>query len=71
MTLSGCARATRASDRRAVERGDIDLNLCKQVERNLERPRTEAQDAATFVIFIAWFDIQGATQHKTQYGALA
>lgn len=26
----------------AVERGDIDVNPCKQVKRNLERPRTEA-----------------------------
>ncbi|SDY52941.1 hypothetical protein SAMN05518669_11326 [Variovorax sp. YR634] len=26
----------------AVERGDIDVNPCKQVKRNLERPRTGA-----------------------------
>lgn len=27
----------------AVERGDIDVNPCKQVKRNLERPRPRHQ----------------------------
>lgn len=44
----------------AVERGDIDLNPCKQVKRNLERPRTEAPDPETFATFIAWLNAQGA-----------
>ena len=29
----------------AVERGDIDVNPCKSVRRNKERPRTEAPEA--------------------------
>lgn len=43
----------------AVERGDIDVNPCKQVKRNLERPRTEAPDPETFDAFIAWLNTQG------------
>ncbi|MBB1599938.1 tyrosine-type recombinase/integrase [Variovorax sp. UMC13] len=43
----------------AVERGDIDVNPCKQVKRNLERPRTEAPDPDTFDAFIAWLNTQG------------
>lgn len=43
----------------AVERGDIDVNPCKQVKRNLERPRTEAPEPETFAAFIAWLNGQG------------
>lgn len=43
----------------AVERGDIDVNPCKQVKRNLERPRTEAPDPAEFAAFIGWLTRQG------------
>lgn len=43
----------------AVERGDIDVNPCKQVKRNLERPRTEAPEPETFAAFIAWLNTQG------------
>lgn len=43
----------------AVERGDIDVNPCKQVKRNLKRPRTEAPDPETFDAFIAWLNTQG------------
>lgn len=43
----------------AVERGDIDVNPCKQVKRNLERPRTEAPEPETFTAFLAWLNIQG------------
>lgn len=43
----------------AVERGDIDVNPCKQVKRNLERPRTEAPEPAEFANFIQWLGTQG------------
>ncbi|MFZ3120049.1 MAG: tyrosine-type recombinase/integrase [Variovorax sp.] len=43
----------------AVERGDIDVNPCKQVKRNLERPRTEAPEPETFAAFISWLNTQG------------
>lgn len=43
----------------AVERGDIDVNPCKQVKRNLERPRTEAPEPESFAAFIAWLNTQG------------
>ncbi|WP_164547958.1 hypothetical protein [Variovorax beijingensis] len=43
----------------AVERGDIDVNPCKQVKRNLERPRTEAPEPETFAAFLAWLNTQG------------
>ncbi|WP_295539163.1 tyrosine-type recombinase/integrase [uncultured Pseudacidovorax sp.] len=43
----------------AVERGDIDSNPCKQVKRNLERPRTEAPDPESLARFIAWLEAQG------------
>jgi integrase len=43
----------------AVERGDIDVNPCKQVKRNLERPRTEAPEPETFAAFLAWSNPQG------------
>lgn len=42
----------------AVERGDIDVNPCKQVKRNLERPRTEAPEPETLDAFIAWLSTQ-------------
>ncbi|WP_093079328.1 hypothetical protein [Variovorax sp. OV084] len=45
----------------AVERGDIDVNLCKQVKRHLERPRTEAPEPETFPALLAWLNTQGAT----------
>ncbi len=44
----------------AVERGDIDVNPCKQVKRNLERPRTEAPEPRELACFIAWLTKQGA-----------
>lgn len=43
----------------AVERGDLDLNPCKQVKRNLERPRTEAPEPSDLARFIAWLSGQG------------
>jgi integrase len=43
----------------AVERGDIGVNPCKQVKRNLERPRTEAPEPETFTAFLAWLNTQG------------
>ncbi|MGE8319553.1 MAG: tyrosine-type recombinase/integrase [Comamonas sp.] len=43
----------------AVERGDIDVNPCKQVKRNLERPRTEAPEPEDLARFIEWLGKQG------------
>ncbi|GAB2532046.1 tyrosine-type recombinase/integrase [Simplicispira piscis] len=43
----------------AVERGDIDVNPCKQVKRNQERPRTEAPEPEDFARFISWLGNQG------------
>ncbi len=43
----------------AVERGDIDVNPCKQVKRNQERPRTEAPEPADFMRFVSWLGNQG------------
>lgn len=43
----------------AVERGDIDVNPCKQVKRNQEKPRTEALEPADFARFLAWLRAQG------------
>ncbi len=37
-----------------IERGDLDLNPCKQVRRNKEQPRTEAPETATLGAFVAW-----------------
>ena len=33
------------------------------MKRNLERPRTEAPDPATFAAFTAWLTVQGAQRH--------
>lgn len=43
----------------AVERGDVDVNPCKQVKRNQEKPRTEAPEPADFARFLAWLGAQG------------
>lgn len=43
----------------AVERGNIDVNPCKQVKRNLERPRTEAPEPEELAAFIHWLKRQG------------
>lgn len=38
----------------ATERGDLDVNPCKQVRRNKERPRKSAPDKADFDTFLEW-----------------
>lgn len=38
----------------AVERGELDLNPCKQVRRNKERPRKKAPAADTLKTFLTW-----------------
>lgn len=42
----------------AVERGDIDVNPCKQVSRNREAPRTEAPEPAELARFLDWLGVQ-------------
>lgn len=59
----------------AVERGDIDLNPCKQVKRNQERPRTEGPDPAELATFINWLQAQGGQRRvialMAEFAALA
>lgn len=43
----------------AVERGDIDVNPCKQVKRNQERPRTESPEPEELANYIGWLCAQG------------
>jgi site-specific recombinase XerD len=38
----------------ACDRGDIDVNPCKQVRRNKERPRKSAPSTATLETFLSW-----------------
>ncbi len=38
----------------AIERGELDLNPCKQVRRNKERPRKKAPKAETLETFLKW-----------------
>jgi site-specific recombinase XerD len=38
----------------AIERGELDVNPCKQVRRNKERPRKKAPDTATLNTFLKW-----------------
>lgn len=38
----------------AIERGDIELNPCKQVRRNKERPRKKAPAPETLSTFLKW-----------------
>lgn len=37
-----------------IERGDLDLNPCKQVRRNKEQPRTEAPETEVLGAFLDW-----------------
>lgn len=53
----------------AVERGDIDLNPCLQVKRNLERPRTEAPEPAELARFIEW--LSGQSQQRQVISLMA
>jgi hypothetical protein len=38
----------------AIDRGDVDVNVCRQVRRNKERPRNMAPEPATVRRFVAW-----------------
>lgn len=38
----------------AIDRGDVDENVCRHVRRNKERPRNMAPESATVRRFIAW-----------------
>lgn len=38
----------------ATERGDLDINPCKQVRRNKERPRKSAPEKANLETFLEW-----------------
>ena len=59
----------------AVERGDIDVNPCKQVKRTLERPRTEAPEPGVLAAFTAWLEAQGGQRRvialMAEFAALA
>jgi integrase len=45
----------------AVERGDIDLNPCREVKRTPEEPRTRLVEEAEFRPFVEWALAQGKT----------
>lgn len=48
-----------------TERGDIDVNPCKQVKRNQERARTEAPEPEQLRTFIEWLsDRSRVSIHK-------
>lgn len=59
----------------AVERGDIDVNPCQQVKRNIERPRTEAPEPEELAAFVDWLAKQGAQRKvialMAEFAALA
>lgn len=59
----------------AIERGDLDVNPCKQVKRNRETPRTEAPESAVLARFIAWLVAQGGQRRvialMAEFAALA
>lgn len=53
----------------AVERGDIDVNPCRQVKRNVEQPRTEAPEPREFESFITW--LAGQTPQRRVVAMMA
>lgn len=45
----------------AIDTGDVDINVCRHVRRNKERPRNEAPEAQTLARFIAWAWARGGS----------
>lgn len=43
----------------AIDTGDTDINVCRHVRRNKERPRSAAPDAANLRRFLAWATARG------------
>lgn len=43
----------------AIDTGDVDLNVCRHVRRNRERPRQEAPTPGTLRRFLAWAQARG------------
>lgn len=43
----------------AIDTGDADVNVCRQVRRNKERPRNLAPEPATLRRFLAWASARG------------
>lgn len=46
----------------AIERGDIDVNPCKQVKKNSEKARTEAPEPEELRRFLEWLACGGAAR---------
>jgi len=45
----------------AIDTGDADINVCRHVRRNKERPRNEAPEPQTLARFIAWAWARGGS----------
>lgn len=43
----------------AIDRGDVDVNVCRQVRRNKERPRSLAPELETVRRFVGWARARG------------
>ena len=43
----------------AIDNGDVDINVCRHVRRNKERPRNLAPEPATLLRFLAWAEARG------------
>lgn len=58
----------------AIEAGELEVNPCKQVRRNKERPRTMAPDPADFARFLDWIAKQSPQRQMVgmmaEYAAL-
>lgn len=59
----------------AIERGDIDVNPCKQVKKNSEKARTEAPEPEELRRFLEWLGRGGAARRTlalmAEFAALA
>lgn len=59
----------------AIERGDIDVNPCKQVKKNSEKARTEAPEPEELRRFLEWLSRGGAARRTlalmAEFAALA
>ncbi len=45
----------------AIDTGDVEINVCRHVRRNKERPRNEAPEVQTLTRFIAWAWARGGS----------
>lgn len=59
----------------AIERGEAEVNPCRQVRRNTEQPRTKAPQAEDLAAFLTWLNTQGPQRRiiglAAEYAAVA